>query len=87
MRVVEAIKESLSEEIIRMKKRTFTLPFELWMHKGLFEGRNNEILNNLEQWFDPIELEKIRVLFQNGRINWSRYWSLYVLSEWIIRNL
>ena len=88
--LIEALGDLLPQEIIVQKKRTFTFPWENWLRGEL--GQRVEA--GLNDWSpalaSQIEGAFTRTVWQNfkaGRTTWSRPWSLYVLNEWVKRNL
>jgi asparagine synthase (glutamine-hydrolysing) len=88
--LVEALGDLLPEEIANQPKRTFTFPWEYWMH-GKFGDR---VATGLGDWapslgasLDHRFAQTVWRNFLQGRTTWSRPWSLYVLNEWVKRNL
>ena len=88
--VVEALRNLLPEEIITQPKRTFTFPWERWF-RGLLGER---VAAGLVDWSPALEPHihgaaaiGIWKEFLSAGTSWSRPWSLYVLNEWVKRNL
>jgi asparagine synthase (glutamine-hydrolysing) len=88
--LVEAMGDLLPKEIITQKKRTFTFPWENWLRGKLGE----RVAAGLDEWspalqscFDGRFARSVFMDFQHGRTTWSRPWSLYVLNEWVKKNL
>ena len=86
----EALGELLPEEVAGQKKRTFTFPWEKWLRGGL--GRRvreglEEPAGALETALDRKAVRDVWKEFQAGRTSWSRPWSLFVLNEWVRKNL
>jgi len=88
--LLRALSDILPEEIVRQTKRTFTFPWENWLRGSL--GRH--VSAGLAEWSSALEpyLSRDWALavwrdFLNGRTTWSRPWSLYVMNEWVKRNL
>jgi hypothetical protein len=88
--LVEAMGDLLPKEIITQKKRTFTFPWETWLRGKLGE----RVAAGLADWspalqsrFDGSFAQSVFSDFQHGRTTWSRPWSLYVLNEWVKKNL
>lgn len=88
--LIQALGERLPAEVVEQKKRTFTFPWEKWLRGPL----GDRVALALADW--PPALEQVLsgklargVLedFRAGRTTWSRVWSLYVLGEWVKRNL
>jgi asparagine synthase (glutamine-hydrolysing) len=88
--LVEALVDLLPEEIVAQPKRTFTFPWEIWLHGKLGE----RVVASLADWSPALEPHVNAHFalgvwrdFLRGRTTWSRPWSLYVLNEWTKRNL
>ena len=48
------------------------------------------VLNTSEyqsSWIEPAAAAEIWLDFEHGRTNWARPWALYILDEWIRKNL
>jgi asparagine synthase (glutamine-hydrolysing) len=88
--LAEAVRDLLPEEVLRQPKRTFTLPWEHWL-RGPLGDRVTQKLNDLSAPLrDHLESKSVRTVWQNfraGQTGWSRPWSLYVLNEWVRRNV
>jgi asparagine synthase (glutamine-hydrolysing) len=88
--LLEALRDILPDEMIEQRKRTFTFPWERWFRGPLGE----RIAAGFEEWSPALEphiggaaASAVWKEFVNGRTTWSRPWSLYVLNEWVKRNL
>jgi asparagine synthase (glutamine-hydrolysing) len=88
--LVEALRDVLLEEIVAEPKRTFTFPWENWLRGPLGE----RVAKGLADWSPALETclnggfaLGVWKEFLGGRTTWSRPWSLYVLNEWVKRNL
>jgi asparagine synthase (glutamine-hydrolysing) len=84
--LVEALSDLLPDEVVGQSKRTFTLPWDVWL-RGPLGVRLSQDLSNLtpplRQYMNP---RAVRGAWQNfviGQTNWSRPWSLFVLNEWV----
>lgn len=86
--LVNALEDSLPDDIVHRPKRGFTLPFEHWMRKELRseiepvlqarridEGPLGTLLNGKQ-------VEQVWHDFLQGATSWSRPWSLFVLQRW-----
>ena len=88
--LVEALSDVLPDNVVGQAKRTFTLPWNLWLRGPLGVRLSQELANltpELRQYMNP---RAVRGAWQNfviGQTNWSRPWSLYVLNMWISRHL
>jgi asparagine synthase (glutamine-hydrolysing) len=88
--LIDALGALLPEEIATQKKRTFTFPWENWLRGQL----GQRVANGLRDWspalapvLDTKFAQTVFEDFQRGETTWSRPWSLYVLNEWVKRNL
>jgi asparagine synthase (glutamine-hydrolysing) len=88
--LIAALGDLLPEEIVAQRKRTFTFPWEHWLRGAL--GRR--VAAGLTDWSPSLELHldggfalDVWKEFLRGRTTWSRPWSLYVLNEWVKRNV
>src|SRR5258708_36755749 len=88
--LVEALSDLLPDEVVGQSKRTFTLPWDVWL-RGPLGVRLSQDLSNLtpplRQYMNP---RAVRGAWQNfviGQTNWSRPWSLFVLNEWVRRHV
>jgi asparagine synthase (glutamine-hydrolysing) len=84
--LVEALSDLLPDEVVGQSKRTFTLPWDVWLRGSLGVRLSQDLANltpPLRQYVNP---RAVRGAWQNfviGQTNWSRPWSLYVLNEWV----
>jgi asparagine synthase (glutamine-hydrolysing) len=84
--LVEALSDLLPDEVVGQSKRTFTLPWDVWLRGALGVRISQDLANltpPLRQYLNP---RAVRGAWQNfviGQTNWSRPWSLYVLNEWV----
>jgi asparagine synthase (glutamine-hydrolysing) len=80
----------LPANVIGQEKRTFTLPWEVWLRGPLGARLSQDLASltpELQQYINP---RAVRGAWQNfviGKTNWSRPWSLYVLNEWVRRHM
>jgi asparagine synthase (glutamine-hydrolysing) len=88
--LIAALGDLLPQELVAQPKRTFTFPWENWLRGALRE----RIATGLDDWSPALEPflggdDALEVWndFLRGRTTWSRPWSLYVLNEWVKRNL
>ena len=84
--LVEALSDLLPDEVVGQSKRTFTLPWDVWLRGTLGVRLSQDLANltpELRKYLNP---RAVRGAWQNfviGQTNWSRPWSLYVLNQWI----
>jgi asparagine synthase (glutamine-hydrolysing) len=88
--LIEALGDLLPQEIVTQRKRTFTFPWDNWLRGEL----GQRVAAGLADWspalapqIDGAFAQTVWQNFQGGRTTWSRPWSLYVLNEWVKRNL
>jgi asparagine synthase (glutamine-hydrolysing) len=88
--LIEALGDLLPEEIVAQRKRTFTFPWEHWLRGAL----GKRVAAGLAEWSPALEsqlgggfAQAVWKDFLAGRTTWSRPWSLYVLNEWVKRNV
>lgn len=88
--LIAALADILPSQVVSQQKRTFTFPWQNWLRGPL----GKRVAAGLAEW-SPIlepELEARFALgvwrdFLDSRTTWSRPWSLYMLNEWVKRNL
>jgi asparagine synthase (glutamine-hydrolysing) len=88
--LLRAAGERLPEEVYLRRKMGFTLPFALWMRNGLKALLERELLDpglNEDIPMDARQATKVWEGFLAGKTSWSRPWSLFVLRQWIRRNI
>ena len=88
--LIEALGDVFPQEILAQRKRTFTFPWENWL-RGELGQRVGESLSNWSPALEPhFPGEVVRWIWKDflaGGTTWSRPWSLYVLNEWVKRNV
>jgi asparagine synthase (glutamine-hydrolysing) len=88
--LLRAVGQRLPEEIYLRRKMGFTLPFELWMRNGLKAELERELLDpglDVHPALDPRQVANIWKAFLAGKTSWSRPWALFVLRQWIRKNI
>jgi asparagine synthase (glutamine-hydrolysing) len=84
--LVEALSDLLPDQVVGQSKRTFTLPWDVWLRGPLGVRLSQDLANltpSLRQYLNP---RAVRGAWQNfviGHTNWSRPWSLFVLNQWV----
>ena len=85
--LVAALESSLPDQVVRRRKRGFTLPFEHWLRGELrrevepvLEGKFSE--GPLAEVLDRGQVQRVWHDFLRGATSWTRPWSLYVLERW-----
>jgi len=88
--LIESVRDLLPEEILSQPKRTFTLPWEIWL-RGPLASKLRDGLTNLSPALaahvDSQSLANVWSDFELGRTSWSRPWALFVLNDWCRRHL
>ena len=88
--LVAALGDRLPPGVLAKKKRTFTLPFEQWLHEDLAAPVGDTLTALPEQlalWVDAGRARRVWTEFTHGGGTWCRPWALFVLAEWMRRNL
>jgi asparagine synthase (glutamine-hydrolysing) len=88
--MLRSVGQRLPRGIYMRSKMGFTLPFARWMRNGLRGEVERELLSSRDADQCPLEqqaVEKVWQAFLAGKTTWSRPWSLYVLIQWIRRNI
>ena len=84
--LVEVLQSALPAQIVRRKKRGFTLPFELWLKDELRSGVETVIqkvsTGSLSSVLDSSAAHDVWTDFLEGKTSWSRPWAIYVLQRW-----
>jgi asparagine synthase (glutamine-hydrolysing) len=88
--LIEALGDLFPDEILNQHKRTFTFPWENWLRGAL----GKRVAAGLADWSPALEpllpgdfARMIWEQYRAGGTTWSRPWSLYVLNEWVKRNV
>jgi asparagine synthase (glutamine-hydrolysing) len=84
--LVEALSDLLPGEVVGQSKRTFTLPWEVWLRGPLGVRLSQDLASPeppLMQYLNPRAVRGVWQNFVIGQTNWSRPWSLFVLNEWV----
>src|SRR5258708_8035422 len=84
--LVDALSDLLPGDVVGQSKRTFTLPWDVWLRGPLGVRLSQDLSNLTPQLLKYMNPRAVRGAWQNfviGQTNWSRPWSLFVLNEWI----
>ena len=84
--LVEAMGDLLPDEVVGQAKRTFTLPWDVWLRGPLGVLLSQELANLTPPLLKYMNQRAVRGSWQNfviGHTNWSRPWSIYVLNLWV----
>src|SRR6202043_1981682 len=88
--LVEALSDVLPDNVVGQAKRTFTLPWDLWLRGPLGVRLSQDLANLTPELQQYMNVRAVRGAWQNfviGQTNWSRPWSLYILNAWISRHV
>ncbi len=88
--LVEALADLLPAEITKQRKRTFTFPWEQWLHGPLgleVALRLGNLTPSLAGIMDTATVQSVWRSFLQARTGWARPWSLFVLNEWVRRHV
>ena len=88
--LVAAVADVLPDEVVHQTKRGFTFPWETWLRGPLKEKVENglsELSSPLAEILNHNAANDIWRDYLNGKTSWSRPWSLYVLNEWVRKNV
>ena len=85
--LVEACKDLLPERVYKRRKMGFALPMDAWMRGPLKEFKL-EGLDEVKRLgiLAPGAVEWIRAEFEDGKIHWTRIWSLVILGHYLKKN-
>ena len=88
--LIEALGDLLPQNAVNQPKRTFTLPWKVWL-RGPLRAQVEFGLYNCDaavaSVIDIAEVKRVWEDFLAGRTSWSRPWGIFVLNEWARRNL
>jgi asparagine synthase (glutamine-hydrolysing) len=88
--LVEALRDVLPPEILKQRKRTFTLPWDEWLRGPLRARLDASFASPSSSLAPHLHFDGVRAVWNDflaGKTSWSRPWSLYVLNEWCRRHL
>jgi asparagine synthase (glutamine-hydrolysing) len=88
--LVAALEDLLPAEVVQQTKRGFTFPWETWLRGPLKEKIASgfaDLSPALQKVMNEGAARGIWNSYLAGKTSWSRPWSLYVLNEWVRRNL
>jgi asparagine synthase (glutamine-hydrolysing) len=88
--LVAALDDLLPTEVVHQAKRGFTFPWETWLRgplKAKVENGLSELSPVLREIISAKNAAAVWESYLDGKTTWSRPWSLYVLNEWVKRNV
>jgi asparagine synthase (glutamine-hydrolysing) len=74
----------LPDECVFRKKQGFEFPFSRWLREALHDEIESSFLENPHPLFNATQLKSMWVRFQQGKLGWSRIWTLFVLQQWLV---
>ncbi|HUQ18018.1 MAG TPA: asparagine synthase (glutamine-hydrolyzing) [Gemmatimonadaceae bacterium] len=88
--IVETMRDILPPSLLGRRKQGFTLPFERWMRKELFDEIDSVMRSRRIETVGLVPRSSIQVWddFLNTKrgMTWSRPWALYTLKRWADQN-
>lgn len=84
--LVKALKDILPEIVYNHPKQGFVFPFERWFKKDLRGPLEDFFKQPKAALWDKKRMQHLWVLFERGKLSWSRVWSLFILNDWMKRN-
>ncbi len=88
--LIQALGELLPREVTSRKKRTFTFPWARWL-RGPLQSRVAKSFSEWSPLLEPLisgeSAQHVWKDFEAQKTTWSRPWSLFVLNEWVKKNL
>jgi len=88
--LIAAIAELLPDEVVNQPKRGFTFPWSEWLRGPLkqeVESGLSDLAPALAEIVDAQAARGVWREYLDGKTSWSRPWTLYVLNEWVKRNV
>src|SRR6185437_16642108 len=88
--LAQAVADLLPPDIAHRQKRTFTFPWRRWLRGPLGATvalRLCQLTPSLAALFGAADVHSVWENFLLGRTGWARPWSLFVLNEWVRRNV
>jgi asparagine synthase (glutamine-hydrolysing) len=85
-----AMADLLPAEVVNQAKRGFTFPWAEWLRGPLkqeVESGLSDLAPALAEIVDAKTARGVWRSYLDGQTSWSRPWSLYVLNEWVKRNV
>ncbi|MGB1251318.1 MAG: asparagine synthase (glutamine-hydrolyzing) [Candidatus Promineifilaceae bacterium] len=74
----------LPDECVFRKKQGFEFPFDRWLREALHDEIKSSFLSDPHPLFNRNELQMMWTQFEQGKLRWSRVWTLFVLQRWLI---
>jgi asparagine synthase (glutamine-hydrolysing) len=88
--LVDALRDLLPPEVISQLEQTFTFPWERWL-RGALREQVAAGITRVPEVLQPIvsaeASQSVWQVFLEARTGWARPWSLYVLNQWVRRDI
>jgi asparagine synthase (glutamine-hydrolysing) len=88
--LIDSLPVKLPDEAVFRKKMGFTIPLEVWLKTYLKKEVESVLMSpvsQLEEFLSMSSIDKLWKGFLDGKVSWSRPWSIYVLKKWVVTNL
>jgi asparagine synthase (glutamine-hydrolysing) len=88
--LVAALGDLLPAEVVQQTKRGFTFPWAAWLRGPLRETMErglSKLAPALGRMLNERGVYSVWEAYLKGKTSWSRPWSLYVLNEWVKRQV
>lgn len=83
----QAFGKYLLPEVFTRKKMGFTFPFDVWLRGPLASEVGAVLAGGTAGLLEPDAVQRVWRGFQHRQVDWTRPWSLYVLNQWVKRNI
>ena len=86
--LLAAVGDLLPSAIRRRDKQGFVFPFDRWLRRGGCRSLRAQALEgSTAPVISPRESARTWLLHEQGKVHWSRPWSLFVLQQWLVRHI
>ena len=84
--LVQSCHDLLPSSAYNRNKMGFSLPMDVWM-RGPLKEFSDDGLGQMEhlRLISPAAIARVRTQFSEGKIHWTRIWSLVVLGHYLQR--
>jgi asparagine synthase (glutamine-hydrolysing) len=87
--LLDSLRGAIPDYVWNRRKMGFVFPFERWMRSALRKDVE-EVLSSADMsnrvGLDPLATRAVWTQFLEGRVRWSKPWSLFVLLKWCERH-
>jgi asparagine synthase (glutamine-hydrolysing) len=87
--LTNALGDAIPKDCAYRPKRGFELPYQRWLRESLKTDieRSFTAATEADAWpFRPDQLRNLWSGFAEGRLGWSRIWSIFALRDWLHRH-